>query len=887
MKHFISRFMPEIEIRSDRRLRLIGISLCILACAASLIGLAAFSKDANARYGWLPYLVSTAFLMAAAYALVPYKKTENQLEPISPNIILIGLLILALAAFMRFFRFDSVPFGTWNDEAYIGMIARKILTEPNYRPIYVGGYDHPLHFYGLVALAFKFFGDGTSSVRLVSALFGMATVVVAFFVGRETIGNRFGLIFAFFFAISRWHVTFSRFGLYTITVPFFEMLTIWLLLRARRTSQIHDFLWVGLAFGYSLNFYIGMRLFVPVIFFYIAFWLAASLRRKTAPVPISNPSLPTLLSGLIALTLAAWFAIAPIAQYALTYPDVYWNRSNQVSIFTTRDESSLPKALYANTLSHLLMFNYRGDGNGRHNLSGEPMLDPIMGILFILGFMLACTRIRKPVYFLFLMLFAFNLLGGILSLDFESPQSNRAFGSISAALFFAALCVETLWRKLDQSRLSLSIRRLILTLTLLGFGGFMIYYNASTYFIRQANNDRTWLEFNGVQSTAAKRMLEADPAKTTIYASVFLNNHEVIRFLAPQITDSHAIIPPIGLPVREPGDKPVAIFVDPQNTWIIDEAKRLYPNAQFRVDKTPSGNPAIYSVIITPEDIQRLQGVTVRYWSGDSQQGEPVLTQDEKSIQLNWSDQPPIASPFNAQLETTLYVPQFGEYELILNAPAGASLWLDQQPVLEGSGEQRVIQTLAQGDHVLKIEAQSGDGPLDLQWRTPDTDGRLSKNDPSPIPSRSLYLPSLVPVHGLLGNYYKGDSWSTPQAFSRIDPFLDSYFHLIPLERPYTVDWSGQIKIPDDGGWTFGLRINGKAQVFIDDQLVVNATEPSNNNSSEAGDPIEGTIMLKAGSHSIHVRYLDYLGDSRLHLYWTSPDGQKQIVPTDALLPYP
>jgi hypothetical protein len=105
--------------------------------------------------------------------------------------------------------------------------------------------------------------------------------------------------------------------------------------------------------------------------------------------------------------------------------------------------------------------------------------------------------------------------------------------------------------------------------------------------------------------------------------------------------------------------------------------------------------------------------------------------------------------------------------------------------------------------------------------------------------------------------------------------------------RPYTVDWSGQIKIPDDGDWTFGLRINGKAQVLIDDQLVVNATEPSNNNSNEAGDPIEGTIKLKAGSHSIQVHYLDYLGDSRLHLYWTPPDGQKQIVPSDALLPFP
>ena len=887
MKHFISRFMPKIEYRSDRRLRLIGISLVIFACAASLIGLAAFAQDTSARYGWAPYLVSTVLLMAAAYVLIPYKKTESQLESISLNVLLVGFLILALAVFMRFFRFDSMPFGAWYDEAYIGMIARNILSNPNYRPIYVTGYDHPLHFYGLVALAFKFFGDSISSIRLVTVLFGLATVVLAFLIGREAFSNRFGLIYAFLFAISRWHVTFSRFGVYTITLPFFEMLTIWLLLRARRTHQIHDFLWAGLAFGYSLNFYIGIRLFVPVMLLYIAFWIIAALRRSEKLESTSTPSWPTLLSGLVALSLAAWFAIAPIAQYALTHPDVFWSRTSQVSIFSFRDESDLPTALYSNTIKHLLMFNYIGDANGRHNLSGEPMLDPVTGMLFILGFALACSRIRQPTYSLFLILFAFNLLGGILTVDYEAPQSNRAFGTISAALFFAAVSVDTIWRRVDQSRISSPTRRLILTLvTLISFGGFIIYYNASTYFIRQSNSDRTWLEFNGIQSITAQRMLEADPNQTTIYASMYLDNNTIINFLAPQVTDSHAINPPIGLPVREPGDKPVAIFADYASTWIIDEAKQLYPNAQFRLDNTPSGKPALYSVLISPEDIQRLQGVKASYWLGDSAQGEPILTQNEKKIQVDWKNHPPVASPFIAQWETTLYTPQSGDYELILNAPAMASLWIDEEPVLNGSGKQHVIRKLAQGDHVLKVEAHSGDGLVNLQWRTPDAKGNLTA-EPNPIPRNSLYLPSLVSVHGLLGNYYNGDNWSGPPAFSRIDPFLDTYFHITPLERPYSVDWSGQIEIPADGDWTFGLRINGKAQVFIDDQLVVNATEPSNNNAIDGSDPIEGKVTLKAGPHSIRIRYLDYLGSSRLHLYWTPPGEQRQIAPTDALLPYP
>jgi hypothetical protein len=134
-------------------------------------------------------------------------------------------------------------------------------------------------------------------------------------------------------------------------------------------------------------------------------------------------------------------------------------------------------------------------------------------------------------------------------------------------------------------------------------------------------------------------------------------------------------------------------------------------------------------------------------------------------------------------------------------------------------------------------------------------------------------------VHGLLGNYYNGASWSGTPAFSRIDPFFDTYFHIIPLDRPYTVDWSGQIEIPASGEWIFGLRINGHAQVFINDQLVVNAPDP--------GENIEGAIGLTIGKYPIHIRYLDDLGGSRLHLYWTAPGGQREIIPSNALTPFP
>src|SRR4029077_13456068 len=96
------------------------------------------------------------------------------------------------------------------------------------------------------------------------------------------------------------------------------------------------------------------------------------------------------------MALALPIAIAPVVQFAVRNPDVFFARTNQVSIFEKRDEPNLAKAVWSNTLKHLQMFNVQGDPNGRHNLPGAPMLDPVMGVLFVLGIAYALWRWRDP-----------------------------------------------------------------------------------------------------------------------------------------------------------------------------------------------------------------------------------------------------------------------------------------------------------------------------------------------------------------------------------------------------------------------------------------------------------------------------------------------------------
>ena len=79
---------------------------------------------------------------------------------------------------------------------------------------------------------------------------------------------------------------------------------------------------------------------------------------------------------------------------------------------------------------HALMFNVNGGGdlNGRHNLPGAPMLDPLMAGLVALGLGWLLIRPRDWRTLMLLGWAAVSMSGGILTLAFEAPQGVRTFG---------------------------------------------------------------------------------------------------------------------------------------------------------------------------------------------------------------------------------------------------------------------------------------------------------------------------------------------------------------------------------------------------------------------------------------------------------------------------
>jgi hypothetical protein len=172
---------------------------------------------------------------------------------------------------------------------------------------------------------------------------------------------------------------------------------------------------------------------------------------------------------------------------------------------------------------------------------------------------------------------------------------------------------------------------------------------------------------------------------------------------------------------------------------------------------------------------------------------------------------------------------------------------------------------LAQGNHALRIRASSRPGQVRLLWRPPG--GQLEA-----VPQWALYAPP-VGAHGLRGAYYANADWEGSPALVRIDPFLDTYYHLTPLPRPYSVEWAGVLEVPRSGEYRLVLRAVDWAQLTLDGKTVLETVTP--------GEAAAEGVTLEKGLYDLRVRYRDTSEHSGLHLLWQRP-GHEALSPIPA-----
>jgi DNA-binding beta-propeller fold protein YncE len=446
-----------------------------------------------------------------------------------------------------------------------------------------------------------------------------------------------------------------------------------------------------------------------------------------------------------------------------------------------------------------------------------------------------------------------------------------------AIFYFAALALAALGQ--EAKKVLQPLPRVWLIAPTAVVAGYLFFSNAFIYFDRQANDFASWNAFSAPETITGRKMAELGPDNIYIL-SPFLTNHPTTRFLAPHVRNQQFLHMPDTLPVRNPASSPVVMFIHPDDRWVFEKAKRFYPNADFEIFSGPVSNgnddgpPSVYFVGLQPADLIAIQGLELRYSpASDSGDTSQLLVSGQSSrvfnINVTWSRDNPTEGNLVAEWDGILYIPSYGAYSFRLVTPGPGLLEIDGNILLEGQGEQLTGLPLAQGNHRIRVRANRAAGQVALYWQPPNQGESL-------VPSWVLYN-TPVSNHGLLGSFYANNNWEGQPAFQRIDPFLDTYFHLIPLNRPYTVEWSGSLVAPQSGIYRLGLQVVQEAELYLDGQLLLSSIGP--NQYSEA------PISLEAGLHDLLIRYRDSVDRSRIHLSWVTPNNVFEPIPSEFLWP--
>lgn len=829
-----------------------GSAAAVAAIAVAYVGQSSFIRGGD--------LLDGALVFALAGVLIVYSiRAVGEIPDVAltrAQVLTAMTATLLLGAAMRLWDLASIPEGVWFDEAENGLVATRILTDLSYKPIYIADLTQlPAMFFYYLAAWIGLLGSNILAVRLASASLGLLTIPGIYLLGRELFGQRVGLTAAFLLSLSRWHINFSRFGMNGIAAPFFIVYSLYFLARGFRTREPMDFMLGGLCIGLGLNTYLAFDI-VPLL---IVLWIVHKL------VEGRLAFIREYGTSLVMAAVIAFLVILPLIVFASNEPNVFFQRTRTASLFRDKTPEQAQALLVSNAIKHVEMFNYRGDNNGRHNLAGAPELDDGTAALFILGIIIAAARSRQSRFLLLLLWLLLLLVPAVLSLDFEAPQSYRGIGVIPVTTLLAAIPISFGWGAFRYwfGAISTRVPAMLVVLGLAGIG----YANAHLYWFRQVWDSASWPAFSTQETLIAREVNRLGVTYNVFMDPIFLNT-PTIKFLAPQLTGARDLVPPRDLPLHD--IRNTVVFASDLNSSWIDAVHRDYPNAIVKTyQPTPRSQPILYEAIVPAEQVGAIQGVIGTYATGPSSNSHPGYSREDRTIDFTWSKSAPLEPPFSVDWKTTLTAPSQGTYLFKLEAPPQSQLTLDETPVLRG-GEQKSIQ-LAQGAHALQLKVEiTSPQDVRLYWQPPG--GALA-----PIPTNMMFVP---PAHnrGLLARYYRNASWTGTPALEIIDPVISTYFHLLPLPQPFTVEWDGKIDVPVTGTYRFGTQSIDSSWLYVDNRLIVD-------NSHQLDQYVDGAVNLPDGLHDIKIRFLDRSGHSFIRVYRQPPAGQRSLLPVDRLFP--
>ncbi|MBP6472957.1 MAG: hypothetical protein KBE23_24845 [Chloroflexi bacterium] len=441
------------------------------------------------------------------------------------------LLALLTAVSLRLIALSTVPPGLTHDEADHGLTAWSIVNGARALYFSIGYGREPLYDYA-TAVLMRFLGPTYLAGRVTAVYFSLILIAGMAAWVRRAFDWQTGVLTAAGLAVSFWPVMTARQSLRSITLPALFTLALYLFWRSLETHRlrlntdafrsksasidvhphpIFFFASAGIVLGLTFYTYIPARLLwavFPATLIYLG-WQNRRLFRQT-------------WRGTLLMLLLAALIGAPLFVYLASHPDAE-TRIGQLSQPLTAVTQGNLAPLWQNTRAGLGILAFQGDGYWRYNIPGQPLLPPLLGVLFFAGLLLAVwwivtgrrqTGLQPTAAFLALAW----LLAGLAPVLVTGSRlsTTQAIGMQPVVYLFPALALRQLAGSLQNtvsgSRLAAYAVRILL---LLLFSGTAVT-TAINYFSVWANQPDVRVEYESTMVAAMQAIHTGDLGNTAV-----------------------------------------------------------------------------------------------------------------------------------------------------------------------------------------------------------------------------------------------------------------------------------------------------------------------------------------------------------------------------------
>ncbi len=856
------------------RLILFGIALVLGYRGQSLIA-------SEQLYPGLAFFGVAACLLALALREPAATRVDTAREkPLKWQWEVLGLFVVLAGGFiLRYYKLDIMPYGVECDEAGAATQTVDVLLN-QFNSVIVHPCGRPIFMLLPSVVAYKFLGWDSVGVRFAAMFFGVISIFLMYITARHFYGPRIALGASALFAVSRWHMHFSRFGWSNTLMLCLLLIAFYLIVKGLESRRKWYFVISGMSLGLVVQTETAARM-VPIICAMLLVYLFVAQRHF----------LQRNWKLLLALMLGVWLTGAGIFMYWLHRPDMLYKRVYEVSVFSedpNAPRGDYAKALVESTKWSLTQLNWHGDYRQRHNggMSGEPVADFWTAILFALALGYSIFHWKRLRHFVPLLWF-FGLMGASI-FAIEAPQSHRAFGVFPAVFLLIAAFMDRVRRLLAETLGKPGV-----------IAGALVFFvllvpitqtNAKKYF-------EAFPAFDTNVTAAAKYMGKQWPqAEHIIMTAYTWFGHWPFRLYARDVSGHLYYAASEAVPYRKDTQGDVCYTFIMEYPPLLSTVQWFYPNGKFAEEVHPKYGLQFKGWGVPKEEIQRTRGLKARYYANTQWSGTPALERNDANFNLTWDAKswPLPGGTGSVAWEGTLLVPHEGTYQFYLSSTDALEMTVGTRHVMRSGGNTETRQSfwLAGGLHRLRIRAQhtTPGGRLLVAWNCDQNVGYYLYDDPH---AKAFAKQPLTPTHlfsypepvGLLSTFYGTGNWKGQPRIQKVEPAIFYFWQDTPygLGMPFSADFKGWINIPTTGEYKFDLEPSTYGEMEIDGQPVLSIGKPPAGWVFKPG--AKNPVWLTAGRHAVTVRWSTGQG-ATFKWMWTPP-GKKEseVVPAWVLTP--